>query len=509
MRHPEPAPHRPTALSRLVSVLVLAAPAVILGLCAARDGSGLLGIGAVAALLGGVLFVRHPAAWRPPASGSVVLLYLIALGWLWFATRESSGGLAQAGRGLLLLGAVGILVSHDLVRTGLEPRRRATVLCQQLKSRKKWPAQLAGFAELPEVRALQEAVRDDPGPAVRLFTDPRAEVRTAAFLALRTRKKWRPGESAATLDAIRRTIEPGVRAAGVLALSGTTDPDVVDTVAGYLRDPSPEVRQAAAMALLTDGSRRWPMVREYVRSVLADSTLTADGPLPGAAGRIPPMAVCDLTTWAGEPEPLAGRAVRTLVEHFATELRTADLPHLPAELGAEVLDPQTPPILRLELAALLRGLGLVTPELLDRMTDADQPGPVRLLAAEMMLAHDATDPVAIDVLRGLGRQSHRETVLTIAHLLQTYLGVDVGLPDGPPLAANSKAAAEAAKRVFQWATGKPLPYPDSTEVGSAWVTRPVAQAALPALKQTAPPPVTKPTDQSATGTAWIRRSNPN
>jgi hypothetical protein len=85
--------------------------------------------------------------------------------------------------------------------------------------------------------------------------------------------------------------------------------------------------------------------------------------------------------------------------------------------------------------------------------------------------------VAIDVLRGLGRQSHRETVLTIARLLQTYLGVDVGLPEGPPLAANSKA-------------------------------RPVAQAALPALKQTAPPPLTKPTEQGSSAGTWQRRSNP-
>src|SRR5690606_25445714 len=113
-----------------------------------------------------------------------------------------------------------------------------------------------------------------------------------------------------------------------------------------------------------------------------------------------------------------------------------------------------------------------------------------------------------DVLRGLGRQSHRETVLTIARLLQTYLGVDVGLPDGPPLAANSKAAAEAAKRVFQWATGRPLPYPDPADVGSAWVTRPVAQAALPALKQTAPPPLTKPSEPGTAATGWHRRTNP-
>src|SRR5262245_51031515 len=120
MRTPDFSP----LVSRLVSLLILAAPAAVLGLGYSRTGSELLGIGAGAAVLGGLLFIRHRAVWRPPASGSVVLLYLIALGWVWFATYEAPDSYARAARGFFIVGAVFLVIGHDLARTGLGPRRR-------------------------------------------------------------------------------------------------------------------------------------------------------------------------------------------------------------------------------------------------------------------------------------------------------------------------------------------------------------------------------------------------
>lgn len=489
--------------ARLASLLVLAAPAAVLGQAAARYDSELLAVGAGAALVGGLLFVRHRAVWRPPASGSVVLLYLIALGWVWFSTHETPDWYARAARGFLLVGAVFLAIGHDLARTGLEPRRRAAKLCRALAGRGRWPAQVAGYADLPEVRALQDAVRDDPGPALKLLADPRPEVRTAAFVALSVRKYWRLGEAAAVLDAVRVTVEPKVRSAGVLALGGANDPDTVLTLGELLRDPTPDVRHAAAVALLNAGGRRWPVARDMVRAALADPALANDGALPGGPGRLPAMAVCDLTAWAAEPEPLAGRSVRTLVEHLAAQIRGGESPELPAELGRQVLDPQTPPALRLELAGLLRGLGLISPDLLDRMTDADQPGPIRLLAAEAMLSHNPAHPVAIDVLRGLGRQSHRETALAIARLLQTYLGLDMELPDGP-VAANSKTATEAAKRVLHWATGKAEKAPAE---GQTRVVPPPRPPSLPMQRPpsqaTTQPPPRPPAGRGSSANVWV------
>jgi hypothetical protein len=499
MRTPDFSP----LVSRLTSLLILAAPAAVLGIAYSRTGSELLAVGAGAAALGALLFARHREVWRPPASGSVVILYLISLGWVWFATHEAPDWYARAARGFLLVGAVFLVIGHDLARTGLEPRRRAEKLCRALAGRARWPQQVAGYADLPEVRALQDAVRDDPGPALKLLADPRAEVRTAAFVALSGRKYWRLGESAAVLDAVRMTVEPKVRSAGVLALSGANDPDTVLALGELLRDPTPDVRHTAAVALLAAGGRRWPVARDMVRAALADPTLANDGALPGGPGRLPAMAVCDLTAWAAEPEPLAGRSVRTLVEHLAAEVRGGDSPGLPAELGRQVLDAQTPPALRLELAALLRGLGLVTPDLLDRMTDADQPGPIRLLAAETMLSQNPAHPVAIDVLRGLGRQSHRETALAIARLLQTYLGLDMELPEGP-VAANSKVATEAAKRVLQWATGRAekAPAEGQTRVGAP-PRPPSLPAQRPQSQATTQPQARPPAGRGSSANVWV------
>ena len=398
--------------------------------------------------------------------------------------------------------AVGILIRHDLIRTGVGPRRQAVAICRGMRSRSHWPQDPEAVAALPEVRALAGAIRDDPGPAIELLmADNRPQVRTAAFAALQGRETWRPAEAAAVLDVVRRTQEPAVRAVGVAALAGAGDAGSLAGLAGFLRDPVPEVRQAAAESLLAAGSDHWPVVRELVRDALADPALAADGSLPGAAGRLPPLAVCDLTAWASEVDPLAHRSIRTLIGHYAVVLRAGIQPELAGELSQGVIDPNTPPALRVELAGLLRALGMIPPELLDRMTDVDQPSPIRLLAAEILLAADPENPDATDVLRGLGRQSNRETALAVARLLQTYLGMDMGLPDGH-VAMNSKVAAEAARAVFQWATGRPAPPPPS-EHGSAWVTRPVSRPALPGLKKTALPPRTQPPGTG--GATWVPR----
>src|SRR5205823_1531436 len=87
------------------------------------------------------------------------------------------------------------------------------------------------------------------------------------------------------------------------------------------RDPRPEVRAAAVGAALAEGGRRWGVVRDAVRGMLCDPR-TRDAALPGAAGGLPVVAICDLTTWAAEPEPLGSRSVRTLLDHYSCVLQT-------------------------------------------------------------------------------------------------------------------------------------------------------------------------------------------
>ena len=435
----------------LASVALILIPVGVLALAAYRYESRLLAIGALAQVVGSVLFVRSRYAWRPPTSSLVICLYIIALGWVWFATHESADWFARLTRGLFLLIAVGLLVMHDMTRTGLEPRRRARVLCSRLLSRTRWPRSCEEYAFLPEVWGLRDAVREDPTLAFGLFDDPRPEVHLAALTALQERSYWRWDEAAVVLGMAKKTAHPEVRAAAVRAVATADNIDVSLGIIEYLKDPTWEVRAAACESLLAGGPRRWAVARGGVRAVLADPTFLADGPLPGAAGKLSAIAVCDLTAWAIEPPPLSERTARTLLDHFETVLLEKTDPALASELGRQVTDQETPPLLRVELANLLRKLNLLPPDLLDRMTDPDQPSPIRLIAVEAMLDLDATDPAALDVLRGLGRQPNRETALAIARILQQYCQIDFGLPTS---GLTPKLAAEVAQRVNRWASGK-------------------------------------------------------
>jgi hypothetical protein len=130
-----------------------------------------------------------------------------------------------------------------------------------------------------------------------------------------------------------------------------------------------------------------------------------------------------------------------------------------------------------ELAALLRDHHMLSPDLLDRLTNPDQPGPIRLFAAEVMLRANPSDPDGIDVLRGLARQPNREIAVQIGCVLQNVLGLELGLPtNGQVPAPNSKSAADVARRVLAWANGAT---PDQI--------RPTP-GSMPGLKPTSRPP---------------------
>ena len=463
-------------LIQLGSLILIAAPAVGLGLTALVYESTLAAVGAFAQLLAALLFLPYRRVWQPPISGLLILMYLMALGWLWFVTRQDPEGFGRIARGLCLLTAVGLFVLHDLQRTGLAPRRRARELCRRLTTRHDYPALARDYAHLPEVLALHEVLQHDPGPAVLLLNHPRPQIVIAALTALQQRSYWRTNEAELVLERIDAAEDAQVKVAGLLCLGNVADGGVVSATADYLKDRTPEVRRAAAQAIPLHDDHRWPLIREAIRESLAAAS---NEPLfREAAGRWCEAAVCDLTTWAAEPEPLGDRAGKAVVAHYGTLLTTGNHPSLAAEIGRQITDSQTPPAVRVDLAHLLRGLNFITPDLLDRMTDIDQPGPLRILAAEMLLAWNPQNPDAVDVLRGLGRQSNRETALAIARLVQQYLGLDMGLPPGK-VPINTKQAAETAKRVFTWATGRTVPLPETlptAAAGSAWLARPTSHA---------------------------------
>jgi HEAT repeat protein len=436
----------------VLSLALLLLPCALLGCLAYRTQLLPVAVGAGVQVLFALVFLRAHPVWRPPVSASVVVLYLIALAWLWLPTRGSSDWATHVGQAVLLLVAVGLAAFHDLTRTGAEPLRRANKWCGRLAARQHWPMQLADCRTLPEVGALREAVRDEVRPVLALLSDPRPEVQCAALGALEYRPHWRPGEAELVLKAARESLEPAVRAAAAYAMAAVDSADLVAGLAAMLGDPAAEVRAAAAEALLWDADARWPFARDGVREALADPELAGDGPL-FTTGRVSAAALADLITWAEEHAPLAQRAIVTLTEQFHRDLTDGDRPELGSRLAAMMLDPNAAPALRVELAALLRDHHLLTADLLDRLTNLDQPGPMRLFAAEQMLRINPHDPDGVDVLRGLARQPNREMALAVAGVLQNVLGLDLGLPPGELPPANSKTAADVARRVVMWANG--------------------------------------------------------
>ena len=432
-----------------MSVLLLAIPPVVLMLSAMRHDSFLLTCGAAGALFGSLLFVGYARIWRPPVCGSVIIITLTALAWLWFGVQGPSTSFDHLCRAILLSLAIGLLIANDLTRSGVEARRRAVKLCRKLQERTWWPNDKSEFPLLPEVRALRFVLQDTPESAIRLFHDPRAEVRLSLFLALQSRPYWRSNEAAAVITAIKAETEPDVRAEGIRTLAEANDTRVIAAVSGFLRDPSPAVRKAVIQTLLNGPAEKWYLVRETIRVAMADPKFNTEGALPGSAGILAPIATIDLFNWASENEPLGGRATATIVAHYSRLLCDDLHPSLASEICQDIIDPTTPPGLRIELAVMMRELGLFLPQYLDRMTDIDQPSPLRLMAVETLLAHDPANADAIDVLRGLARHANRETILEVARLLQTYLRIDMGLTQRSNF--TNRHAAEVTRLVNNWA----------------------------------------------------------
>jgi hypothetical protein len=491
-----------------LSVLLLLLPTATLGLLAYRFHSPPVAVGVVVQAVFVLIFLRAHPIWRPPVGASVVVLYLIALAWAWVPLRGSADWAPHAAQGLLLVVGVLLLATHDLARTGAGPRRRANRWARRLRGRRRWPEQLADCRVLPEAVALREAIRDEPGPALALLADPRPEVQTAALGALEYRPQWRPGEAELVLKFAIDSRQPAVRAAAAYALAAVETPELVAGLADFLRDPAPEVRLAAAEALMWDAEGRWPYARDGVRETLADPRLADDDPPFSGICRLPAAAIADLTTWATEHPPLAGRAIRSLAEHYHAELLADDRPDLATELSAMMLSPDTAPALRVEIAALLRDHNLLTPDLLDRLTNLDQPGPIRLFAAELMLRINPHDPDGIDVLRGLARQPNRELAVQVAGVLQNVLGVELGLPPGELPAPNTKAAADVARQVVLWANGAD---PDLLRPGrGGWIGATAGRATMPGLAPLMPeaPPSIETSDLLASDDVPIPRPRP-
>jgi hypothetical protein len=386
---------------------------------------------------------------------AVVTLYLTALAWLWFGDK-SEDSYNHFAKSILIVVPVAVFAYETFMASGAATLRRANLLVQRLTNRQEWPADLLDCRSLPDVKALRAALIHDAGPALALLNHARAEVRVAALAALEFRKDWRPGQAELVLQVAQRAEHPAIRAAAVMALANVEDRVLVETLAQRLQDPSREVRKAAIDALLWDLEHRWGWIRHALRRVLADPLFANDGPLLPDGHLLTDEAVNDMAAWCAEKGIVSARAAQTLAAHHHRSLLEHAEPHkVIDQLRAQLADPRTPAILRLELGRLLQSHQALTLELLESMLPASCPATLRLIACETILAdHPNTRQAdaATSALRDLARLPNREIALATADVVQRRVGVDLGLGLNQPLPpVQSKQAVEVARRVIQWA----------------------------------------------------------
>ena len=271
-----------SSLSRthVVSVLLLAIPPVVLMFSAMRHDSFLLACGAAGALLGSLLFVGYARIWRPPVCGSVILITLIGLAWLWFGVQGEVTAFDHLSRASLLSLAIGLLMANDLTRSGVEARRRAVKLCRKLQERTWWPQEPSEFALLPEVRALRFVLARYtrvghsiyftirvPRSGSRSFSRYNPDLIGEATRRQRSSMRSKPRP-------IRRPVpkesEPSPRRT-IRGLSRLSVPFYVIPVRWFAK---PSFRR-----LLNGPAEKWYLVRETLRVAMADPKFQTEGPL--------------------------------------------------------------------------------------------------------------------------------------------------------------------------------------------------------------------------------------
>ena len=452
----QPPTPRASLRSQLGGVLVISIPAAILICVMLRTGGAsqpILAGGIATAAFLALGLLHQVGASNAAAHKSASPLYLIAVLVLWINTSDYQDRFIQTAMGTLLCVPLSLFVFQEYLFTGRGGLRRARTLVRRLANKTDWPADLESCKTLSEVKALREALKENAEPVLVLLMHPNPQVRIAALASLEFRPTWRKGQAQKVLQAAKFATEPPVRVAALMALANVDDLGLAPTIAVYLRDATPDVRKAAAEALLWDAESRWPHIRREIRAALADARCLEDGPLP-CRGSLPKAAIVDLTTWCGEAGSIAQRATLTLVVHYRRELNENPDPELVDHLSRRIADNQIPSSLRVEIAHLLVDADCIDPRVWQRLIEAGQPSALRLLAAGAIL-REGPDEKALEALRDVARVPNRGIALQVAAIIQRCLRIDMGLPLGVRLPdSTSKLAAEIARRVRDWVEGK-------------------------------------------------------
>jgi len=439
----------------LIRLLVLLLPTVLLltaGVRATGEAAEwfLIGAGLTVAVVG--VMMAFERTWAPDLGPGVLVCYVVAAGWMWFGLPKVEGHdwFLHFSQAVLLIGPIILLASFTVVQSGALLFRRSRLLARRLQERGSWPSRLEACKDLPEVKAFRETLAYEASPALQLINDPRPQVRLAALAALEFRKFWREGQAELITALLQKEPVPEVRAAAIAALANTHERDIIEVLADGLRDRDPRVRRAASDALFWDVENRWIWMRFGVRRALADPTQREDGSVLQEGQRLPQPAIDDLLAWCAEKGLLSLRSSQTLSQMYSRLLQERPEQTLPKVLEL-VQNPHSPPLLRIELARLLKAHQLLEAKLADELLDSGNPAPLRLIAAESLMEAGPQHVKAIIALRDLARLPNRELSLATADVVQRMLGVDLGLALGQPTPSlNSARAIEVTRRLMTW-----------------------------------------------------------
>jgi HEAT repeat protein len=439
----------------VMRLVLLFLPAAVLLVCALSRPHWVLWLGMIFQLgaIAGIRAMAGSRSWLTLGMPALIL-YMTAIFWLWIGLglRAPTDLVFHFSLAMLLVVSLVVFGLQILSDSGAQEMRNARMLARRLEDRRDWPGDLAGCRALPEVKALREAVHSDPVPALAMLLQPRPQVRMAALAAMEFRKYWEPGQAELVLSVAQHAQEPDVRAAAIMALANVDDRLLVERLAEYLRDSSPEVRRAATEALLWNTERRWQWIRPAVRQALGDAACEVDGPMIPNGQLLSSEAVNDLTAWAAEKGVMAIRAALTLGVHYERLLNQERDNFRIHDLQEQLANPNAATPLRMEIARLLKKDNLLPRDLHEKLLDTANPAPLRLIAAEALLA-EGKHTGAVAALREVARLPNREIALATAEIVQRRLGTDLGLALGQPLPAiQSRQAADVTRRVMTWAT---------------------------------------------------------
>ncbi len=392
----------------------------------------------------------------PPARLSSIVIPL--MGFLWLTvTKPEVPPLFKALTDVFFLALpVFGLISFWLSRSGAFMYRRARMLTSRLSLKTDWPVDLGSCKELPEVREFREAIQFDAGPALDLLEHAHPAVRVSALAALESRQHWRIGQVQRILRLYEGERVPEVRIAALGALASVRDRQTTEMIAAAMSDADERVRYISSQVLFSkkdrrNRDRRWPWMRNGVRTALASNYLIDAGPLLKEGQLLSSDAVPDFVGWVADRGNLGVAAAETLAVHYGRLLRDE-----PEETSRELIglveDPKTPAILRIQLARLLSSQYKGDLNLMEKLLSVGNPVPLRQMAAETLLARTGRHPDALRTLREIAKLGNREIALDTARIVQQCLNIDLGLAVGQPNPhPASPRAADITRKLLQWA----------------------------------------------------------